>query len=66
MDIKENLKIEINSLEQQYNELMKSATQNVVTNNAWEKEGDMYRLFNLHDTSKYDTVLSSNVQFLNE
>ncbi|WP_302561242.1 hypothetical protein [Phocaeicola sartorii] len=63
MDIKENLKIEINSLEQQYNELMKSATQNVVTNNVWEKEGDMYRLFNLHDTSKYDTVLSSNVQF---
>lgn len=63
MDIKENLKIEINSLEQQYNELMKSATQNVVTNNVWEKEGDMYQLFNLHDTSKYDTVLSSNVQF---
>lgn len=63
MDIKENLKIEINSLEQQYNELMKSATQNLVTNNVWEKEGDMYRLFNLHDTSKYDTVLSSNVQF---
>ncbi len=63
MDIKENLKIEINSLEQQYNELMKSATQNVVTNNVWEKEGDMYRLFNLHENSKYYTVLSSNVQF---
>lgn len=62
----EDSMIEMSSLEQQYNELMGGATLNSITNDIWEKKGDVYKLFNLYDADKYDTIQSSNIQFKTE
>ena len=56
--------ININTLEEQYKELMETASGNSISN-TWEKEGDIYKLFNLHDASKYETMLSSNTPITN-
>lgn len=56
--------ININALEEQYKELMEKASGNSISS-TWEKEGDIYKLFNLHDASKYETMLSSNTPITN-
>lgn len=55
------------SLEQQYEELMGNATGNsLLFSSTWDKEGDIYKLFNLHDASKYETMLSSYTPIKND
>lgn len=55
------------SLEQQYVELMGNATGNsLLFSSTWDKEGDIYKLFNLHDASKYETMLSSYTPIKND
>lgn len=58
---------EDNSLEKQYNELMDNAMSNsLFYSSTWDKEGDIYKLFNLHDASKYETMLSSYTPIKND
>lgn len=55
------------SLEKQYKELMENAMSNsLFYSSAWDKEGDIYKLFNLHDASKYETMLSSDTPIKND
>lgn len=61
----ENSTSETNALEEQYKELMEMSTGNSIYSSTWEKEGDIYKLFNLHDASKYETILSSNTPLTN-
>lgn len=61
----ENSTSETNALEEQYKELMEMSTGNSIYRSTWEKEGDIYKLFNLHDASKYETILSSNTPLTN-
>lgn len=61
----ENSTSETNALEEQYKELMEMSTGNSIYRSTWEKEGDIYKLFNLHDASKYETTLSSNTPLTN-
>lgn len=61
----ENSTSETNALEEQYKELMEMPTGNSIYSSTWEKEGDIYKLFNLHDTSQYETTLSSNTPLTN-
>ena len=67
MEDKRHLTSEDNSLEKQYIELIEMATENsMLYSSTWAKEGDMYKLFNLHDASKYETMLSSNTPIKND
>lgn len=60
-----NSTLEINALEEQYYKLMERVPDNSICNSEWEKEGDIYKFYNLHDTSKYETILSANTRLMN-
>lgn len=49
------------SLEDQYNEIMSGAPDDITKFSKWEMVGDMYKQFSLYDWSQYDTVVSSNI-----
>lgn len=59
-EIKNTQPNKCNSLEDVYHSLMKNAQNNILTFSQWEKTGDVYKQYSIYDTSKYETMLSSN------
>lgn len=56
-DNKDNRKI---SLEDMYKKMMNTLPSLSLDFSKWEKTGDMYKQFSIYDTSKYETMSSSN------
>lgn len=56
-DNKDNRKI---SLEDMYKKMMSTLPSLNLDFSKWEKTGDMYKQFSIYDTSKYETLSSSN------
>ena len=56
-DNKDNRKI---SLEDMYKKMMSTLPALNLDFSKWEKTGDMYKQFSIYDTSKYETMSSSN------
>ena len=54
---KDNRKI---SLEDMYKKMMSILPSLNLDFSKWEKTGDMYKQFSIYDTSKYETMSSSN------
>lgn len=61
--ITDNVNRKYMNLEEMYRNMMESMsthTQNTDFS-TWEKSGDMYKQYSIYDTSKYDTMLSSDI-----
>ncbi|MEE1323818.1 MAG: hypothetical protein UHE91_08320 [Bacteroidales bacterium] len=48
------------SLEDMYKKMMNTIHSTSPDFSKWEKSGDIYKQYSIYDTSKYETILSSN------
>lgn len=49
------------SLEDMYKKMMGTLSSTNFDFSKWEKTGDVYKQFSIYDTSKYETISSSNI-----
>lgn len=49
------------SLEDVYKKMMGTLSSSNLDFSKWEKTGDVYKQFSIYDTSKYETISSSNI-----
>lgn len=49
------------SLEDMYKKMMRTLSSASQDFSKWEKVGDVYKQFSIYDTSKYESMSSSNV-----
>lgn len=49
------------SLEDMYKKMMGTLSSTNFDFSKWEKIGDVYKQFSIYDTSKYETISSSNI-----
>ena len=49
------------SLEDVYKKMMSTLSSSNLDFSKWEKTGDVYKQFSIYDTSKYETISSSNI-----
>ena len=49
------------SLEDMYKKMMGTLSSTNFDFSRWEKTGDVYKQFSIYDTSKYETISSSNI-----
>ena len=49
------------SLEDMYKKMMRTLSSTNFDFSKWEKTGDVYKQFSIYDTSKYETISSSNI-----
>ena len=49
------------SLEDMYKKMMGTLSSSNLDFSKWEKIGDVYKQFSIYDTSKFETISSSNI-----